>query len=59
MGTADLPTNSITEIRLIGWVGLVVHFLIMAGILWLAVRKASSRLDADWPKIFNVVKAWK
>ncbi|MCX2162528.1 hypothetical protein [Corynebacterium auriscanis] len=59
MGTVDLPTNSITEIHLIGWVGLVVHFLIMAGILWLAVRKASSRLDAGWPKIFYIVKAWK
>lgn len=59
MGTANLPTNSITEIHLIGWAGLVIHFLIMGGILWLAVRKASYRLDANWPKIFDKVKAWK
>ena len=59
IGTSNLPTNSIAEIQPLGWAGLAVHFTIMGFVLWLGVRQASRRLDANWPKIFNVVRAWK
>ncbi|WP_408925510.1 ABC transporter permease [Corynebacterium sp. YSMAA1_1_F7] len=56
LAMADEASNSIAAIPLLSWVGVLLHWGIVIGVAWIMNRRASRRLDLEWPDIAQKVQ---
>ena len=55
---ADGAGNSIADIPLLSWLGVLLHWVIVIGATWIMNRRASRRLDLEWPDIAQKVQQY-
>nr|WP_274707090.1 ABC transporter permease [Corynebacterium evansiae] len=58
LAMADGANNSIADIPLLSWVGVLLHWVIVVGAAWIMNRRASRRLDLEWPDIAQKVQQY-
>lgn len=58
LAMADGTSNSIADIPLLSWLGVLLHWVIVIGAAWIMNRRASRRLDLEWPDIAQKVQQY-
>lgn len=58
LAMADGASNSIADIPLLSWLGVLLHWVIVVGAAWIMNRRASRRLDLEWPDIAQKVQQY-
>lgn len=58
LAMADGTSNSIADIPLFSWLGVLLHWVIVVGAAWFMNRRASRRLDLEWPDIAQKVQQY-
>lgn len=58
LAMADGASNSIGAIPLLSWLGVLLHWVIVVGAAWIMNRRASRRLDLEWPDIAQKVQQY-
>ncbi|SQI20601.1 hypothetical protein [Corynebacterium jeikeium] len=58
LAMADGAGNSIADIPLLSWLGVLLHWVIVIGAAWFMNRRASRRLDLEWPDIAQKVQQY-
>lgn len=58
LAMADGASNSIADIPLLSWLGVLLHWVIVVGAAWFMNRRASRRLDLEWPDIAQKVQQY-
>ncbi|MGJ4139191.1 ABC transporter permease [Corynebacterium evansiae] len=58
LAMADGASNSIADIPLLSWLGVLLHWVIVVGAAWIMNRRASRRLDLKWPDIAQKVQQY-
>lgn len=58
LAMADGAGNSIADISLLSWLGVLLHWVIVIGAAWFMNRRASRRLDLEWPDIAQKVQQY-
>lgn len=58
LAMADGASNSIGAIPLLSWLGVLLHWVIVIGAAWIMNRRASRRLDLEWPDIAQKVQQY-
>lgn len=58
LAMADGTSNSIADIPLLSWLGVLLHWVIVVGAAWIMNRRASRRLDLEWPDIAQKVQQY-
>ncbi|MCG7268078.1 ABC transporter permease [Corynebacterium sp. ACRQJ] len=58
LAMADGTSNSIADIPLFSWLGVLLHWVIVVGAAWIMNRRASRRLDLEWPDIAQKVQQY-
>lgn len=58
LAMADGAGNSIADIPLLSWLGVLLHWVIVIGAAWIMNRRASRRLDLEWPDIAQKVQQY-
>lgn len=58
LAMADGASNSIADIPLLSWLGVLLHWVIVIGAAWIMNRRASRRLDLEWPDIAQKVQQY-
>ena len=58
LAMADGAGNSIADIPLLSWLGVLLHWVIVIGATWIMNRRASRRLDLEWPDIAQKVQQY-
>lgn len=58
LAMADGANNSIAAIPLLSWLGVLLHWVIVVGAAWIMNRRASRRLDLEWPDIAQKVQQY-
>lgn len=58
LAMADGAGNSIADIPLLSWLGVLLHWVIVVGATWIMNRRASRRLDLEWPDIAQKVQQY-
>lgn len=58
LAMADGTSNSIAAIPLLSWLGVLLHWGIVVGAAWIMNRRASRRLDLEWPDIAQKVQQY-
>lgn len=58
LAMADGTSNSIADIPLLSWLGVLLHWVIVVGAAWFMNRRASRRLDLEWPDIAQKVQQY-
>lgn len=58
LAMADGTSNSIADIPLLSWLGVLLHWVIVIGATWIMNRRASRRLDLEWPDIAQKVQQY-
>ena len=49
-------SDSVADIPLLSWAGVLLHAVIVIGVVWILNRHASRRLDLHWPDIAQKVQ---
>ncbi len=58
LAMADGTSNSIADIPRLSWLGVLLHWVIVVGAAWIMNRRASRRLDLEWPDIAQKVQQY-
>ena len=58
LAMADGANNSIAAIPLLSWLGVLLHWVIVVCAAWIMNRRASRRLDLEWPDIAQKVQQY-
>lgn len=58
LAMADGSSNSIADIPLLSWLGVLLHWVIVISVAWFMNRRASRRLDLEWPDIAQKVQRY-
>lgn len=58
LAMVDGASNSIADIPLLSWLGVLLHWVIVVGAAWIMNRRASQRLDLKWPDIAQKVQQY-